>query len=79
MKARCKFRVTEVEKIYGSDADRDMERVKMSAWHDESNPADTAFAKSTPSGTMEFTLTNPNLVGTFRPGQFYYVDLVTVE
>jgi len=73
------FKVTDVEKRYGFDADYDTELVKMSACYDESNPADTAFAKVTPAGKMEFTLTNPRLVGTFRPGQFYYVDLVTVE
>jgi hypothetical protein len=33
-----------------------------------------SFASSTPSGSIEFQLDNPDLSEEFKPGQFYYLD-----
>lgn len=37
---------------------------------DENN----TYAKFTPSASLEMTVTNPSLLGTFKPGQVFYVD-----
>lgn len=79
VKARCKFRVGSVTRHVGASADSDYEEVKLHAQYDENDPDDTRFSTSTPSGSMEFILQNPNLMGAFRPGETYYLDLTPVE
>ena len=72
-KARCKFRVASVS----TDA-ATQHVVKMHTLYDESDPEDTKFAEATPWGS-EFGISNPNLIGRFKPGQVYYVDLIPVD
>lgn len=73
-KARCKFRVGSVER---RPADQDV--VKLHTLYDENDPEDTRFSEATPWGSMEMGISNPNLLGHFKPGQVYYVDLIPVE
>lgn len=35
---------------------------------------DNTYARYTPSGALNLTITNPDLVGTFKQGQTFYVD-----
>lgn len=35
---------------------------------------ENTFARYTPSGDLSLTITNPDLHGTFKPGQKFYVD-----
>ena len=37
-----------------------------------------SFSKWTPSGSLEMTVTNPALLGTFEPGREYYLDFTLV-
>ena len=78
-KARCKFRVSSVTRQVGASADCDSETVKLHALYDPDDPEDTKFSRATPSGNLEFQLSNPNLLGTFRPGATYYLDLSPVH
>lgn len=39
---------------------------------------DNTFAKFSPSGEFKIHVTNPNLLGKHRPGEFYYVDFTPV-
>ena len=78
-KARCKFRVGSVVRSVGASADSDYETIKLHAHYDPDDPEDTRFSRATPSGNLEFTLSNPNLLGKFRPGETYYLDLSPVD
>lgn len=40
---------------------------------------DNTFARYTPSGQMSLTVTNPDLMDKFRPGQKFYVDFTETE
>lgn len=40
---------------------------------------DNSFARWTPTGSMQMTVTNPALFGAFKPGQKFYVDLTPTE
>lgn len=35
---------------------------------------DNTFARYTPSGSVNLTITNPDLIGKFKPGQKFYLD-----
>ena len=76
MKTRCKFQVGSVERhAYGH------ETVKMSAVYGGTNTSeeDRSFAESTPSGHLEFTITNKAVIGNIQPGEYYYLDLIPCE
>lgn len=42
---------------------------------DENN----TFAKWTPSAELKLTVTNPDLIGKFEPGEAFYVDFTKAE
>ena len=72
VKARCKFTVRAVILMaYG-------EEIELHTEYDKNDPEDTKFSEATPNGTLKFNLSNPRLLGTFKPGQTYYVDLTPV-
>ena len=52
------------------------QNVRLAASYDTSNPEDVSFAAATPSGKLEIYVSNPSVIGTFRPGQNYYLELI---
>lgn len=40
---------------------------------------DNTFARYTPSGTISLYITNPELIGVYKPGQKFYVDFTFTE
>ena len=40
----------------------------------EGESEDNSFARYSPSGQLNITINNPNLVGAFHPGQKFYLD-----
>jgi hypothetical protein len=54
--------------------------VTMSAVYDDGiSKENKSFAQATPSGTLTFTLTNPDLIDAFLPGQKYYLQFVKAD
>jgi hypothetical protein len=87
IRTRCKFRVVSVEQLDGMAYDANnvpvpgkfIENIKLAAQYDSTKSEDVSFAASTPTGKVEFMVTNPNVVGTFTPGHCYYLDLVPCD
>lgn len=40
---------------------------------------DNVFARYTPSGSLQMTINNPDLLGKFKPGEKYYLDFTKAE
>lgn len=59
--------------------DKFCQNVRLAASYDTSNPEDVSFAAATPSGELKIYVSNPAVVGTFRPGKNYYLDLIPCE
>ena len=79
-KARCKFRVgSVVDSNTDQDGNPTMQTIKLHAQYDENDPEDTRFAVATPWGSMEFGLSNPRLIGQFKTGDDYYLDLTPAK
>lgn len=55
------------------------QNVRLAAQYDPNKGEDVSFADATPSGEMKFYLNNPQVIGHFKPGQEYYIDLVPIE
>jgi hypothetical protein len=60
------------------------DKIKCAAVAAKSYPADgydedNTYAKFTPSGELELTIANPDLVGKIEPGKHFYIDFTEVE
>lgn len=73
MKTRCKFRVESVTLYQGAEV------IKLNAISGGLTEEDKGFSKYTPSGDLQFNVNNPEVVGHFKPGTFYYLDLTPCE
>ena len=71
--AICKFQVESVEE------QADQEIIKLSALYDENDPEDTKFSKYTPWGSVEFGVSNPNVMGQFKVGDAFFVHFTRVD
>lgn len=55
------------------------EHVKFQCLYDSANsPEDNSFSKYTPWGSAEFGVSNPDAMGQFQVGEYYYFDIVAV-
>jgi len=61
------------------DPPRFVQNIRLAAQYDPDNKEDVSFAESTPSGELKIYVTNPVVVGRFKPGQNYYLDLIPCE
>ena len=88
--ARCKFTVSSVKQHRGTtqedyEAKREAsgpvcsEEINLYTQYEENDPEDTKFSVATPCGSMEFQLSNPRLLGLFKQGDTFYVDLTPVS
>ena len=69
MLARGKMRCVSVERFVNH------EKLRFMCQYNEGDPEDTRFSANTPSGDLDLTITNPNLIGEFEPGKAYYVSI----
>jgi len=45
----------------------------------EGESEDNTYARYTPNGSLNLTITNPALRGQFKPGQKFYLDFTEAE
>lgn len=55
------------------------QNVRLAAVYDTSNPEDVSFSQATPSGEVKIYVSNPAIIGTFKPGKNYYLDLIPCD
>lgn len=83
-KMRAKVRVTGI-RPYPEDGDATQETLtfnfpaKDGAYPADGSDEDQQFARWSPSGSLELTVANPNLIGKFALGDTFYLDFVPVE
>lgn len=87
-RSRCVFTVRSVERVQGGydhsqtpPVPVEANVIKASAiMAGESNgiPDAERFHQATPSGQLEFRCDNPALVGSFAPGDTFYLDMIPV-
>lgn len=80
MLMKAKMEVRSVAPAYAG-----AETVKMEAvcgtdpFGPDGESEDNTYARFTPSGGVELTITNPNMLGKFATGQKFYVDFTPAE
>ncbi len=73
-KMRAKMKVETVESNEYQDRLIMTAVCKEGLYGEDGSDEDNTFAKFTPSGRIDLTVNNPELVGQFKPGQKFYVD-----
>lgn len=76
MLTRCKFRCESVKPAEGYT--EPAENIQLWATYSDS-PEDNTYSLYTPTGQLNFTVTNPNIIGKFELGKSYYIDITPVE
>lgn len=76
---RAKFRVTDVVKGGENYETVKFAPVTNSTYGPNGENEDNQFARYTPAGSCELTITNPNLVGQFERDQTFYVDFTPAD
>jgi len=73
---RAKFKCERVEK--GFSGDDPYVSVHFGAVIDD-GPENKSWSKWTPSGQLQMTISNPNLIDHFVPGKEYFLDITEAE
>ncbi|MCK5432162.1 MAG: hypothetical protein KAJ03_05425 [Gammaproteobacteria bacterium] len=72
---RAKMKIHSVEQFDGGSEVLRMSAVcKSDPYPDDGFDEDNTFATFTPTASLEIQITNPDLIGKFKPGQKYYLD-----
>lgn len=69
----------ETRKFRVQHSGRYCQNVRLAASYDTANSEDVSFAEATPSGEVKIYVSNPAVIGTFKPGKNYYLDLIPCE
>ncbi len=76
---RCKFYCTSVAQTAGQPnsqtgpkAEVTQEQITLAPVYGEENKP---WSKFTPCGSMQLTITNPDAIGAFKPGEVYLIDI----
>lgn len=52
---------------------------RKDSYPSDGSDEDNTYARFSPSVSCEITVANPELIGKFYPGEFYYVDFTPVQ
>ena len=75
---RAKMEVGEVVRHRGQET-LTFSAVCSSEFGPEGESEDNTFARYTPSAGLEMTITNPDLLGKFNPGDKFYLDFTPAD
>ncbi len=76
---RCKVKITEVKLGENCDQITAVPVCKSGAYPADGSDEDNTFSKFSPSGCLQLTIANPELLNVYRPGQQFYVDWTPIE
>lgn len=85
MKMRAKMQVGAVKRVVGPDGNVTCEELSAypvcgkAPFGPNGESEDNTFARFTPGGSLSLMISNPDLLGKFRPGQKFYLDFTEAE
>ena len=79
-RTRLKMVVNTVAQHSNDGGPINAEEITLSAvYSDKEGAPNKLWSKWTPTGQLKFTVTNEAVMGTIRPGMFFFVDLTQCE
>jgi hypothetical protein len=79
MTVRSKLKCTQVIPSQNVDGSTTAENIVFEAIYDNDDPTNKTWSKYTPSARFNINITNPDLLGNFKVGSYYYVDIMEVK
>ena len=79
MRAKFVVPVGGVVKVGDTTENISMMAVTSKPFDKDGNSEDNSFARWTPSGKLEISITNPELIGQIKEGQAFYLDFTPAE
>ncbi len=80
MLTRCKFRCDSVKaRSVGKNHDGSEQINDEIALYAVSGDENKPWSRFTPSGKLEMTIDNQALIGAFKPGKIYFIDIAEAE
>lgn len=76
---RAKMNVVEVKRMPSCDVVKMTAVCRSSSYPNDGLDEDNTYAKFTPSGVVELTISNPALLGKIEPGKKFYLDFTPAE
>lgn len=76
-KVTARFTCQSVKELPASEGSAHLEVEFCAVWGN--GKGNESWSKATPNGRLTMTITNPAVVGHFRPGKTYALDLTEVE
>lgn len=71
---RAKFRINHIDKRIDTAETLYLNPVCANKYPADGYDENNTYAKFSPSGMLQLTVANPNLIGEFEVGQEYYLD-----
>lgn len=72
---RAKFQINTITVFQSGQEQLKMNAVaKSGAYPSDGSDEDNTYAKFSPAGELSLTVTNPALLGKFKPGDKFYLD-----
>lgn len=71
---RAKLQIESVTTRQGNESIKFHAVCKSGGYTGDGSDEDNTFARFSPSANLEIAITNPDLLGKFKPGEKYYVD-----
>lgn len=75
---RAKFRLNKITTHNPEYEELEFNAVTTAPFDKDGNSEDNSFARWTPSASLKMSITNPNLIGTFKENTKFYVDFTEV-
>jgi len=76
---RLKMSVQSVKSVSDNLGNKTQEEIALLAVYGPDGSANKQWSKWTPTGSLNFTVSNPEAFDKIRPGQFIFVDLSVTE
>ena len=77
-KMRAKLKISDIEPS-GDTETLSFHAVSASSYGEDGLDENNTFARFTPWANLKMTINNPDLVGSFKVGQEFYVDFTLAE
>lgn len=76
---RAKMRITSINREYEGQEELQFHAVaKDGPYPSDGSDEDNSYARYSPSGDLNLTVANPNLLGKFKEGDTFYLDFTPV-
>ena len=76
---RAKLKINSITQFQGMEVLEMAAVCKEGGYPEDGSDEDNTFARWTPTAGLKMSITNPDLLGKFKPGEKFYLDFTKAE